>query len=289
MYLLHRQLILVMIIFLHVVTACNMRASGNPDGHIPCSSLKIPEGMKCIPGGKFVRGSNRTTVDEDSRRKVKDEFPESTIEVSTFFMDTYEVTFSQYQACVQAGGCKPAKPNYRGYSKPNQPMLGVNWYHAYDYCKWAGKRLPTEAEWEKAARGDEGDLFPWGNEPADCLKAIIQEKGKKGCGIGTTWDVGSRPPYRYGLYDMAGNSWEWVNDWYSESYEKCGADCMKKDPKGPCNGEAPCPGHTRKVVRGGSWWWDGVYALAFNRRPHYPSNNPFHHFGFRCAKNAKLE
>ncbi len=266
-----------------------MRVNGNSDDHIPCNSLTIPQGMRCIPGGKFVRGSNRTTIDEDSGRKVKDEFPESVIEVSTFFMDTYEVTFSQYQECVHAGGCKPARPNYRGYSKPNQPMLGVNWYHANAYCTWAGKRLPTEAEWEKAARGDAGDLFPWGNEPADCTKAIIQEKGKKGCGSGTTWDVGSRPAYRYGLYDMAGNSWEWVNDWYSESYEKCGSNCMGKNPKGPCAGEANCVGHSKKVVRGGSWWWDGIYALAFNRRPHYPSNKPFHHFGFRCAKDAKRD
>lgn len=286
---LNRKIVIIIMFFLcYNCIACNMHTSVSAVEHIPCASLKIPDGMKCIPGGRFVRGSSRTSIDEDSGRKVKDEFPESVIEVSTFFMDTFEVTFSQYQECVKAGGCKPAKPNYRGYSRPNQPMLGVNWFHADEYCKWAGKRLPTEAEWEKAARGDSGDAYPWGNEPADCFKAIIQEKGKKGCGTGTTWDIGSRPAYRYGLYDMAGNSWEWVNDWYSESYEKCGSACMGKDPKGPCNGEVHCPSHTKKVVRGGSWWWDGFYALAFNRRPHYPSNKPFHHFGFRCAKNVKL-
>ncbi len=269
--------------------ACNPSVSGGHNTPIPCSSVKEPAGMKCIPGGEFIRGSNRTTVDEDSGRKVKDEFPESKVYVSTFFMDTNEVTFSQYQECVRAGGCKPAKPNYRGYSNPHQPMLGVNWFHARDYCTWVGKRLPTEAEWEKAARGDAGDSFPWGNEPADCTRAIIQEKGKKGCGTGITWDVASRPAYRYGLYDMAGNSWEWVNDWYSESYEKCGQPCFGKDPKGPCDGAEKCQGHTKKVVRGGSWWWDGVYALAYNRRPHYPSNKPFHHFGFRCAKSMNKE
>lgn len=249
-----------------------------------CGKQVPPADMKCIPGGKFIRGSNRTTVDEDSGRKVRDESPEAQVEVSTFFMDTNEVTYSQYQECVKAKGCPPARPNYRGYSRPNQPMLGVSWFHSRDYCRWKGRRLPTEAEWEKAARGDEGQLYPWGNEPADCAKAIIKFKDNKGCGTGVTWDVGSRPAYRYGLHDMAGNSWEWVHDWYSPDYAKCGTACAGQDPRGPCGGSEKCPGHIRKIVRGGSWWWDGLSAIAHNRRPHYPSNKPYHHFGFRCAK-----
>ncbi len=267
--------------------ACGAVGGTSDAGHIDCACLEVPQGMKCIPGGVFIRGSNRTTVDEDSGRKVKDEYPEGPVEVSTFFMDTDEVTFANYQECVKAKACPPARPNYRGYSRANQPMLGVNWYHARDYCRWKGKRLPTEAEWEKAARGDHGELYPWGNEKPDCTRAIIQEKKVKGCGKGTTWDVGSRPAYRYGLRDMAGNSWEWVNDWYSPDYKECGALCFGRDPRGPCNGAEKCPGHTKKIVRGGSWWWDGPYALGHNRRPHYPSNKPYHHFGFRCAKTAK--
>ncbi len=270
------------VLMMSVLVSCRERSP-----YLDCRELKVPEGMKCIPGGFFIRGSNRTTVDEDSHRKVQDESPEMRIELSTFFMDTYEVTYSEYQECVKAGGCPPVEPNYRnGYRNPKQPMLGVNWFHSRDYCKWRGKRLPTEAEWEKASRGDNGELYPWGNADADCGKAIIQEKGVKGCGTGKTWDVGSRPVGRYGLYDMAGNSWEWVQDWYSESYGACGKECEGKDPKGPCNGEENCPKHTEKVVRGGSWWWDAVYTLGSNRRPHYPSNNPYHHFGFRCARSA---
>lgn len=260
-------------------------SSGTANGdYADCGKLAPPADMKCVPGGKFIRGSNRPTVDEDSGRKVKDESPEELVEVSTFFMDTNEVTFSQYQECVRAKGCGPARPNYRHYDRPNQPMLGANWFHARDFCRWKGKRLPTEAEWEKAARGDKGELYPWGNAAPDCSKAIIQLQGRKGCGTGRTWDVGSRPAYRYGLNDMAGNSWEWVNDWYSPSYGACGAECSGKDPRGPCKGDETCPGHAKKVVRGGSWWWDGVYALGHNRRPHYPSNKPYHHYGFRCAK-----
>ena len=273
-------------LFLSALFLFSGSSSGNAV-YSDCTGLEVPAGMKCIPGGPFVRGSSRTTVDEDSWRKVRDEAPEMKVSVHTFFMDTNEVTFSDYQKCVKAKGCRPARPNYRGYSRPNQPMLGVNWYHAHEYCRWLGKRLPTEAEWEKAARGPDGELYPWGNENADCTRAIIQEKGQKGCRKGTTWDVGSRPPGRYGLNDMAGNSWEWVHDWYSPDYKKCGSDCAGTDPKGPCKGELRCPGHVKKVVRGGSWWWNGPYSLGSNRRPHFATNRPFHHFGFRCAKSPE--
>jgi hypothetical protein len=186
--------IVAAVLMMSVLVSCRERSP-----YLDCRELKVPEGMKCIPGGFFIRGSNRTTVDEDSHRKVQDESPEMRIELSTFFMDTYEVTYSEYQECVKAGGCPPVEPNYRnGYRNPKQPMLGVNWYHARDYCKWRGKRLPTEAEWEKAARGDNGELYPWGNAEADCTRAIIQEKGVKGCGTGKTWDVG-RALRQYGF------------------------------------------------------------------------------------------
>ena len=167
-------------------------------------------------------------------------------------------------------------------------MVGANWFHARDYCAFRGKRLPTEAEWEKAARGPNGDLFPPGNEPLTCKNAIIQENGQKGCGTGITWDVASRPVERYGLYDMAGNSWEWVADWYAKDYTACGPACAGLNPRGPCEGADKCPGYTEKIVRGGSWWWDAEYALGSNRRPHFPANKPFHHFGFRCARDAAV-
>ncbi len=200
-------------------------------------------------------------------------------------MDRYEVTYSEYQRCVAAGSCGRAGPAYKGYDGPRMPMVGANWFHARQYCQWRGKRLPTEAEWEKAARGTGGDLYPWGNEPAICQQAIIQERGKKGCGTGKTWDVGSRSAYRYGLFDMAGNSWEWVNDWYAESYAACGQACMGRNPKGPCGGADQCPGHEKRVLKGGSWWWDAPFARGSNRRPHFPRNRPYHHYGFRCAKS----
>lgn len=263
------------------------------EGHLKCSAVQVPEDMKCVPGGPFLRGSARSTRQEDTYKKIRDEFPEEKVTVSTFFMDTNEVTYSQYQKCVKAGKCKKAGPVYSGYDAPDQPMVGMSWFDARDYCTWRGKRLPTEAEFEKASRGPEGEIFPWGNSPADCKKAVIKYKGKRSCGKGgykgVTFPVGSRPAYRYGLYDIAGNSWEWVNDWYSEDYSKCGKDCRGKDPKGPCNGADKCPGHEKRVLKGGSWYWTGHYAAGSNRRPHYPKNRPYHHFGFRCAKAAAAD
>ncbi len=259
-----------------------------------CHDLLILDDMVCISGGFFLRGSERESIDEDSRHLVRDESPVQTIELSTFLIDRYEVTYGDYQKCVKAGGCTAAKPNYRGYSDERQPMLGVNWYQARDYCRWRGKRLPTEAEWEKAARGPDGELYPWGNEPANCDRAVIDEKSTpenilgagshKGCGTGVTAPVGSRPAGRYGLYDMAGNSWEWVDDWYSPSYGECGRDCQGKDPRGPCADLDRCTTTKYKIVRGGSWWWPAESALGSNRRPHFADNQPFHHFGFRCAR-----
>ncbi len=281
-------LFLLLVLFLFG-SASGCKVFGNDlrddEGFLRCQALVVPEDMRCIPGGPFVRGSDRWTIDEDSKRRIQDEAPESRVTVSTFLMDTFEVTASDYDACVQAGGCAYAKTNYANYSRPKMPKLGVSWYHARDFCKWRGKRLPTESEWEKAARGPDGDLYPWGNTDPDCTKAIIKENGQRGCGIagGTTWDVGSLPPRRYGLYDIAGNTWEWVQDWYSPSYAKCGPDCFGLDPAGPCKGADRCPGHAHKIVRGGSWWWEAEFTLGHNRRPHFATNQPYHHFGFRCA------
>jgi sulfatase modifying factor 1 len=265
--------------------ACHPVLNGG-SRHVDCEDVAVPADMRCIPGGGFTRGSDRASLQEDTRKKVRDEAPVQRLELSTFLMDTTEVTYSAYQACVVAGKCEKAGPNYRGYSNPEQPMLGANWFAARDYCAFRGKRLPTEAEWEKAARGPDGELYPTGNEAVSCKTAIIQEGGEKGCGTGRTWDVRSRPVERYGLYDMGGNSWEWVADWYSPDYAQCGPACRGLDPRGPCAGEDQCPGHKMKIVRGGSWWWDAESSLASNRRPHFPANKPFHHFGFRCAADA---
>lgn len=244
----------------------------------PAACGEVPADMACIPGGPFLRGSDRGP---------RDERPAATVEVDAFLMDLREVTVADYQACVAAKACAKAGPNYRGFSDADQPITGVSWFNAVEFCTFKGKRLPTEAEWEKAARGTDGRRYPWGDEPATCARAVIKEGEPNGCGRGKVWPVGSRPAGVHGLFDMAGNSWEWVADWYSKSYAACGAGCSGKNPKGPCGGAATCAGATERVVRGGSWYWEAPYATTTKRRSHLPGNRPFHHFGFRCARDAR--
>jgi formylglycine-generating enzyme required for sulfatase activity len=242
--------------------------------------------MACIPGGPFVRGT------DDGPKNTR---PAATVWLETYYMDIDEVTVEKYRACVTAGDCDRAGPRYTDFDAPRQPINGISWFDAVTYCRARGKHLPTEAQWEKAARGEHGWLHPWGDEPATCERAIIKDERGRSCGVekaiskpdvGRPWEVGSRPAGVYGLHDMVGNSWEWVHDWYSRSYEICGDACRGIDPKGPCNGADRCPGHVRKVVRGGSWYWDASYATSVYRRTHKPDNRPFHHFGFRCAAST---
>jgi formylglycine-generating enzyme required for sulfatase activity len=243
--------------------------------------------MSCIPGGPFIRGTN------DGPENAR---PQETVWVHTFYMDQYEVTYAEYKACQKRKECPRAGPRYTDFNHPNMPIQGINWYDAVAYCKAHGKQLPTEAQWEKAARGPDGNLYPWGNEPVTCERAIYKNEKGRSCGLkkaiskpdtGRPWDVGSRPAGVYGLYDMVGNSWEWVADWYARSYEECGEACQGIDPKGPCDGAEECPHHNWKIVRGGSWYWDATRQTGVFRRHHVPSNDPFHHFGFRCAATVE--
>ena len=258
-----------------------------PDGTValPCE-LSLPD-MVCIPGGPTIRG--RDEGPPNTR-------PAATVWVQTYYLDRYEVTVAEYEACAKAGDCPRSGPRYTDFDHPRMPIQGVSWHDAVRYCEVQGKQLPSEAQWEKAARGPEGELWPWGDEPATCERAIIKDARGRSCGLkkaiskpetGRPWDVGSRPPGPHGLYDMIGNSWEWVADWYTRSYEDCGEACLGIDPRGPCDGADECPGYRHKIVRGGSWYWDESRATAAYRRAHVPSNRPFHHFGFRCA--ATLE
>jgi formylglycine-generating enzyme len=259
--------------------------SDTPPAPIPCAAA--PSGMACIPGGPFLRGSN------DGPPHAR---PQQTVWVQTFFMDKNEVTYAEFKACIKAGKCKKAGPNYKDFNNPKQPINGISWYDAVNYCKVQGKHLPTEAQWEKAARGTDGRKYPWGNEEANCDRMVYMNEKGRSCGIpqkskhpekGRPEVIGSRPPGIYGLYDMAGNSWEWVYDWYSKNYKICGEDCAGPDPRGPCRGAEKCNVVRRRVVRGGSWYWPAEYATTYYRRSHVPSNSPFHHFGFRCAASVE--
>lgn len=275
---------------------------------IPCAPA--PEGMACVEGGWFIRG-----VDDDGHvcqqrfgkvlRQRPNARPATRVWLQTFYMDTHEVTHEAYAACIKAKGCDRRSedggwgPRYTDFDRPRQPITGVSWYQAEQYCRWRGKGLPTEAQWEKAARGPAGELFPWGDAPVTCERAVIKDpRLGRSCGVkkrgsaktGRVLEVGSKPAGRYGLFDMIGNVEEWVFDWYSDDWEACGEACLGVNPKGPCAGADPCAGHTFKVVRGGSWYWGAEHGTSVHRRPHYPHNEPperFHHFGFRCAASVE--
>ena len=231
------------------------------------------EGMACIPAGPFVMG-------EDG---IEGALPAHEVFVDAFLIDVNETTNEQVAACVKAGACTKKMP-YRGFTGPTQPHVPASWYDADGFCRWAGKRLPTEAEWEKAAKGKEGSAYPWGNEPPSCDRAAYKD-----CDLPTTLPVGSYPPNSYGLHDMGGNSYEWVHDWYApclDGCEKpCGESCKGKNPGGPCGGKAPCKLHLLKVLKGGSWYWGPEELRASARRAMLPESG-VHRLGFRCAKDG---
>lgn len=259
-----------------------------------------PDGMACIPGGPAWRG----TDDPDAR---PEERPRVRTHISTFLIDRNEVTNAAYGECVRAKKCRPIK-RYKGFLGPKQPVQSVSWFDARDYCEFVGKQLPTEAQWEKVAGGPEGTRYPWGNDAPSCTRAVY-DVGKrargpgierdetlpralwgKGCGTGVTADVGSRPAGHYGVFDMAGNSYEWVADWWTPCLDgcegACGAACAGTDPKGPCDGADACPGHRTRVLKSGSWWWNRSNLHRTRRRPASPANDARHRFGFRCAKDV---
>lgn len=259
--------------------------------------------MACIPAGTFVRGR-----DADPHRCVQSgqpaDFssaaqPAMSIALSAFLIDRTEVTVAAYRACVTKGGCADVRPIYPDFDAPDQPMTGVSWYEAQAYCQAQDKRLPTEAEWERAARGPDGSLTSFGDDAVTCDEAVVRDSRGRSCGTpkaagdpdtGKVLPVGSRPAGHHGLFDMMGNAEEWVADWWTPNYAACGDACLGPDPRGPCGGgETPCPKHSFKVVRGGSWYWEAEHATAVHRRRHFPHNRPpsYHHFGFRCARSVR--
>jgi formylglycine-generating enzyme required for sulfatase activity len=223
--------------------------------------------MVLIPAGPFPMGSE----------EVADEEPIHEVELDAFYLDRFEVTTARYAKFLEATGIKPP----RHWEEVNlardgrRPVVGVSWDAAAAYCRWVGKRLPTEAEWEKAARGTDGRRFPWGNEPPTAERGNFGRQPWKG--YETLHEVGSHPLGRspYGVEDMAGNAWEWVADWYDVRYY---GKSPKRNPPGPADG-------VERVVRGGGWNYDGVFARAADRNRDAPDTE-INTFGFRCATDA---
>jgi formylglycine-generating enzyme required for sulfatase activity len=208
-----------------------------------------------IPAGQFVMGSSRP-----------EERPAHRVSVAAFEMDATEVTTGAYQVCVAAGRCKPTVTwktcNLAQPGKERHPINCLDWSQAEAFCKWAGKRLPTEEEWEYAARGTDGRSFPWGNALPDGRVCWKRAAGKQGTCPVATFPTGDSP---FGLHDMAGNVWEWTASGFSRSHSS------KR-------------GATLKVNRGGGWGDVDPASLRATTRGRWNPEEGADVLGFRCAR-----
>lgn len=229
--------------------------------------------MLDIPRGTFLMGSNDSGYD--------DEKPEHRVTIDGFKMDKYEVTVAQYQRFITATNYRLPRDWEEQIQNSHHPVVNVSWEDATAYAQWAGKRLPTEAQWEYAARGGYTGLegnpkyqFPWGNEASHDQANYWLTAGRD------QWEktspVGSFPPNGYGLYDMTGNVWEWCADWYDEAYYQ---NSLDRNPTGPTDG-------TSRVLRGGSWidYPEGLRCAV--RYWDYPSVG-ISYVGFRCVRDVR--
>lgn len=227
--------------------------------------------MIYVPAGEFKMGSEYGNSDE---------WPVHTVNLDSYWIDQTEVTNVMYAKCVQAGNCDQPTDikKFNDAKYKNHPVVYVSWIDASAYCKWAGRRLPTEAEWEKAASWDEEEqrkhVFPWGSS-LDC--SLANYWGKDGGCIGDTMVVGSFEGGKssYNVYDMAGNVWEWVEDWYSETYFLISPS---SNPSGPASG-------SERLLRGGGWFSTSSYLRSAGRYWYHPTTTK-DNLGFRCAMDA---
>ena len=236
--------------------------------------------MILIPAGPFTMGSNDG---------LPNERPEHSVSLDAYYIDQYEVTAGRYQQFIESAkrNLPPTWDDEAAQTMSNLPAVGMSWTDAAAYCKWTGRRLPTEAEWEKAARGTDGRRYPWGHmQPfvdianynrgvwvSDAITLVPVNSGLEGMSVRHGLKEGGKSPY--GLFHMAGNAAEWVADWYDREYYQ---KSPEKSPTGPSQGE-------RRVLRGGSWA-DLPAALRvtarFSAEPDFEDRT----MGFRCAMTA---
>lgn len=246
--------------------------------------------MVLVPAGEFVMGSDKKV----DRLAYRSELPQRRVYVDSFEIGKYEVTALEYLKFVLATDRQPQLDwRYDGgnfqESMAHHPIMHVSWYDADAYCKWAGKRLPTEAEWEKAARGEDGRLNPWGNQPAGLSRVNLGRTGLSGPVRDRPERLLMYPPIiavdkyensvsPYGLHQAMGNVAEWVADWYDQDYYKVGPN---RNPQGPETG-------TQKAFRGGGWM-DSTTTMRVAMRNGTDPNTRINWMGFRCAKSVNSQ
>jgi formylglycine-generating enzyme required for sulfatase activity len=277
-------------------------------------------GMLLVPSGPFIRGSlNPLQLQAIVGNQEGDEQPVRSIYLDAFYIDQMEVTNSEFARFVEATGFVtdaetggggliwtgdgwqtqvgaqwrfPAGPADSIEGKEQHPVVQVSWYDAQAYCQWTDKRLPTEAEWEKAARGSDGREFPWGNEfdpkrtnycDRECTDLPQHKDNSASDGFSRTSPVGSYPTGAspYGVQDMAGNVWEWVQDWYDPYYYEYSP---AMNPLGPTQQQSY---YETKVVRGGSWTSEYGYVRTTSRSYDPPRDWRSFGVGFRCTQTLE--
>jgi iron(II)-dependent oxidoreductase len=233
-------------------------------------------GMGLVPGGEFARGRSYKWRDYDlkwSPRPLDDDTPVRNIYVDAFFMDEHEVTNEQYAAFTKATRHRVPYHWIKSQlpaGKEKHPVVNVSWEDAVAFCTWQGKRLPTEAEWERACRGaKEGKMFSWGDEAITRKDAHYQSEA--------TAPVCGKTRNYFGLCDMIGNVWEWTSDWYERTYYK---SAPERNPPGAASGQY-------RVLRGGSWFDDPPLFLTCSYRSWARPAERSQTVGFRCVKTVR--
>ena len=221
---------------------------------------ELPDDMVSIQAGCFMMGTNDDYIYEDDDNNDREK-PAHKVCLDKFYLDKYEVTQKKWDSVMNV--------NRSVFRKPQQPITHINWREARQYCKRIGKRLPTEAEWEYAARAGSQTRFPWGNEIDDDYLWHIDNSSRE------IPSVGQKKPNAWGLHDMLGGVWEWVEDWYSLHYYK---NSPTENPKGPEQ-------QSFRVIRGNSWMVEKKYIRVTSRHRGLSDPTESYWVGVRCAKS----
>ena len=305
-----RKILFICFALFAALMACQVKWTSSPTSTIETEPRSAPvlqpiaahtspiDGMVMVyvPPGEFRMGSTDEEIDEIykdchdnkimpcNRERFESEQPAHTVYLDAFWIDQTEVTNKMYQMCMENGGCEPlmsdesyTRDSYFGNPiYDDYPVVYNDWNMANAYCQWAGRRLPTEAEWEKAARGTDGRMYPWGNElpGAGLLNFSYDQEDTTEVGM---YPAGASP---YGALDMAGNVQEWTADWYDEEYYSISP---AENPQGPIAGEY-------RAIRGCGWGDSVVFTLRSTSREGDDPDLPIFRFylGFRCALSKEL-